>query len=173
MRPFLRWSSFFDQYLGSAAITIPSPTWACFWQLIFNFLLPLDCIRERWPGNKGEVHKLLWIEWLGPLWPTGFGSILLQLKISYFRASCTNNHFRKKNEPGTSSAAMFSHYTAIKIKNKCYQFFFSKSFKCSLCLFLLNSVLISQKQCTGFFFHSSSALNNKDLIILTFITIAG
>ena len=58
----------------------------------------------------------------------------------------------KKNEPGTSSAAMFSHYTAIKIKNKCYQFFFSKSFKCSLCLFLLNSVLISQKQCTGFFF---------------------
>ena len=59
------------------------------------------------------------------------------------------------------------------IKNKCYQFFFSKSFKCSLCLFLLNSVLISQKQCTGFCFHSSSALNNKDLIILTFITIAG
>jgi len=75
VRPFLRWSSFFDQYLGSAAITIPSPTWARFWQLIFNSLLPLDCIRERWPDNKGKVHKLLWIKWLGPLWPTGFGSI--------------------------------------------------------------------------------------------------
>lgn len=75
MRLFLRWSSFFDQYLGSAAITIPSPTWACFWQLIVNSFLPLDCIRERWPDNKGKVHKLLWIKWLGPLWPTGFGSI--------------------------------------------------------------------------------------------------
>ena len=68
---------------------------------------------------------------------------------------------------------MFSHYTAIRIKHNCYQIFFSKSCKCSLCLFLLNSVLISQKQYKGFFFHSSSVLNNKDLIILTFITIAG
>ena len=66
----------------------PFPTWARFWQLIFNFLLPLDCIRERWPDNKGKVHKLLWIKWLGPLWPTGFGQ--LQLTIYYFLESVGN-----------------------------------------------------------------------------------
>ena len=141
---FLRWSSSFDQYLGSAAITIPSPTWACFWQLIFNSLLPLDCIRDRGPDNKGKVskvHKLLWIKWLGPLWPTGFGSITTHNLL--FSCFLYKQPFQKKNEPETSSAAMFSHYTAIKIKNKCYRIFFSKSFKCSLCLFLLNSILIS------------------------------
>ena len=74
----------------------------------------------------------------------------------------------EKNDLGTSSASMFSHYTAIKLSINVINFFFHAN---AACVFLLNSILISQKQCTGFFFHSSSVLNTKDLIILTFITI--
>ena len=50
--------------------------------------------------------------------------VQLQLTIYYFLASDTNSQLKKKNELGTSSAAMFSHYTVIEIKHKCYQYFF-------------------------------------------------
>ena len=79
----------------------------------------------------------------------------------------------KKNEPGTSSAAMFSHYTAIKIKNKCYQFFFFQVIQMQPVSFSLKQRINFSKTVYRIFFHSRSALNNKDLIILTFITIAG
>lgn len=138
--------------MESAAITIPSPTWACFWQLIFNSLLPLNCIQERWPDNKGKVHKLLWIKWLGPLWPTGFGSITAHNLL--FSSFSYKQPFQKKNELGTSSAAMFSHYTAIKIKHKCYQIFCSPSHTNAACVFfswtLINFTF--KQTCTGFFF---------------------
>ena len=44
---------------------------------------------ERW-DNKGKVHKLLWINWLGPLWPTCFGSITTHSQ------SDTNNQLKKR-----------------------------------------------------------------------------
>ena len=61
--------------------------------------------------------------------------------------------FQKKNELGTSSAAMFSYYTAIKIKHKCYQIFFSPSHAKAACVFFSQTLInFTFKQCTGFFF---------------------
>ena len=52
---------------------------------------------------------------------------LFQLQLTifyYFLASRTNSHnFQNKNELGTSSAAMFSRYTAIKLSINVIKFF--------------------------------------------------
>ena len=60
--------------------------------------------------------------------------------------------FQKENELGTSSVAMFSHYTAVKIKHKCFQFFFLQVMQMQPVSFSLKLWLISHLNSVQDFF---------------------
>ena len=101
-------------------------------------------------------------------------SIIITTHNLLFSSFSYKQPFQKKNELGTSSAAMFSHYTAIKIKHKCYQFFFLQVTQMEPVSSSLKLLLISHlNSVQNFFSFKLCLINNKDLIILTFITIAG